>query len=213
MDPVRTDNTRETRTMTLLSDQLHLHPEQLDAYWMPFTANRHFKSAPRMLARAEGMHFWTDDGRQVLDAVSGLWCCNAGHNRAPIVEAIQKQAGVLDFAPPFQMAHPLAFELANRIAALAPEGLDHVFYCNSGSEAVATGSTITAAIVEASCSATSRSSSSARCSPCFGMPRENAFRDRSKVCGRWSTPASMAPNILRLATMPPTEMPPKLTPW
>ena len=124
--------------MTTLSDQLHLHPEQLSAYWMPFTANRQFKQAPRLLARADGMWYWTDDGRQVLDGFAGMWCCNAGHNRKPIVEAIQKQAGILDFAPPFQMAHPLAFDLANRIKAIAPEGLDHVFFCNSGSEAVDT---------------------------------------------------------------------------
>jgi beta-alanine--pyruvate transaminase len=124
--------------MTTLSDQLHLAPDQLGAYWMPFTANRQFKAAPRLLVRAEGMHYWTDDGRQILDGVSGLWCCNAGHNRRPIVEAIQKQAAVLDFAPPFQMGHPLAFELANRLAAIAPPGLDRVFFCNSGSEAVDT---------------------------------------------------------------------------
>ena len=124
--------------MTTLSDQLHLHPEQLNAYWMPFTANRQFKQAPRLLARADGMWYWTDDGRQLLDGFAGMWCCNAGHNRKPIVEAIQKQAGVLDFAPPFQMAHPLAFDLANRIKAIAPDGLDHVFFCNSGSEAVDT---------------------------------------------------------------------------
>ncbi|WP_085316236.1 aspartate aminotransferase family protein [Derxia lacustris] len=131
--------------MTQLSDQVHLRPDQLDAFWMPFTANRQFKQAPRMLVRAEGMHFWTDDGRQILDGISGLWCCNAGHNRKPIVEAIQRQAATLDFAPPFQMAHPLAFELASRIAELAPRpatpadpALDHVFFCNSGSEAVDT---------------------------------------------------------------------------
>ncbi|WP_051378948.1 aspartate aminotransferase family protein [Derxia gummosa] len=131
--------------MTQLSDQVHLRPEQLDAFWMPFTANRQFKQAPRMLTRAEGMHFWTDDGRQILDGISGLWCCNAGHNRKPIVEAIQRQAATLDFAPPFQMAHPLAFELANRLVGIAPRpatpadpSLDHVFFCNSGSEAVDT---------------------------------------------------------------------------
>ena len=134
--------------MTILSDQLHLRPttsdelrlrpDQLDAYWMPFTANRQFKQAPRLLVRAEGMRYWTDDGREILDGFAGMWCCNAGHNRAPIVEAIRHQAGVLDFAPPFQMAHPLAFELADRIGRLAPEGLDRVFFCNSGSEAVDT---------------------------------------------------------------------------
>ena len=124
--------------MTLLSDQMRLHPDQLDAYWMPFTANRQFKAAPRMVARAEGMHYWTPEGRQLLDGFSGLWCCNAGHNRKPIVEAIQKQAATMDYAPAFQMGQPLAFELANRIVDIAPEGMNHVFFCNSGSEAVDT---------------------------------------------------------------------------
>ena len=124
--------------MTILSDQLRLTPAELDAYWMPFTANRQFKSKPRLMARAQGMHYYTDDGREILDGFAGLWCCNAGHGRKPIVEAIQKQAATMDFAPPFQMAHPLAFELANRIVEIAPKGLDHVFFCNSGSEAVDT---------------------------------------------------------------------------
>ena len=110
----------------------------LEAYWMPFTANRQFKQAPRMLARAEGMHFWTQDGRQILDGSAGLWCVNAGHSRPKIVEAIRRQAGELDFAPPFQMAHPKAFELAERLVELTPRGLDRVFYTNSGSEAVDT---------------------------------------------------------------------------
>ena len=110
----------------------------LDAYWMPFTANRQFKKAPRMLAKASGMHFWTPDGREVLDAIAGLWCVNAGHARPRIVEAIRQQAGELDYAPPFQMGHPKAFELAERLVALAPAGLDKVFYTNSGSESVET---------------------------------------------------------------------------
>jgi beta-alanine--pyruvate transaminase len=122
--------------MTILSDQLRLTPAELDAYWMPFTANRQFKAKPRMMAKADGMYYTTDDGREVLDGFAGMWCCNAGHGRKPIVEAIQKQAATMDFAPPFQMAHPLAFELANRIVEIAPKGLDHVFFCNSGSEAV-----------------------------------------------------------------------------
>ena len=124
--------------MTILSDQLHLHPDQLGAYWMPFTANRQFKAAPRMIARAEGMYLTTDEGRTLLDGFAGLWCCNAGHCRKPIVEAIQKQAATLDYSSAFQMAHPLAFELANRIVELAPANLGHVFFCNSGSEAVDT---------------------------------------------------------------------------
>jgi len=122
--------------MTILSDQLRLAPADLEAYWMPFTANRQFKAKPRMMAKAEGMYYTTDDGRRILDGFAGLWCCNAGHGRKPIVEAIQKQAATMDYAPAFQMSHPLAFELANRIVELAPGKLDHVFYCNSGSEAV-----------------------------------------------------------------------------
>ena len=112
--------------------------KDLDAYWMPFTANRQFKKAPRMLARSSGMHYWDDKGRQILDAVAGLWCVNAGHARPRIVQAIQDQAAELDFAPSFQMAHPKAFELADRIAQLAPEGMNKVFFTNSGSEAVET---------------------------------------------------------------------------
>ncbi len=126
------------RAQPTTSADLHLRGEDLAAYWMPFTANQQFKSKPRMLVSAEGMYYRSDDGRQILDAASGLWCCNAGHNRKPIVEAIQRQAATLDFSPPFAMAHPLAFELANQIAAIAPSGLDRVFFCNSGSEAVDT---------------------------------------------------------------------------
>lgn len=111
---------------------------ELDAYWMPFTANRQFKKAPRMLARASGMHYWTDDGRQILDGVAGLWCVNAGHARPKIVQAIAAQAGELDYAPPFQMGHPKAFELAERLAAIAPAGMNRVFFTNSGSESVDT---------------------------------------------------------------------------
>ena len=92
-----------------------------DAYWMPFTANRQFKKNPRLLARASGMHYWDDQGREILDGVAGLWCVNAGHGRPKITAAIQAQAAEMDFAPPFQMAHPKAFELAGRVAALAPQ--------------------------------------------------------------------------------------------
>jgi beta-alanine--pyruvate transaminase len=110
----------------------------LSAYWMPFTANRQFKSKPRLLTRAEGMHYWDDSGRQVLDAAAGLWCVNAGHGRKRIVQAIQQQAGEMDFAPPFQMSHPKAFELARRLADIAPAGMNKVFFTNSGSESVDT---------------------------------------------------------------------------
>jgi beta-alanine--pyruvate transaminase len=113
-------------------------PNDLRAFWMPFTANRQFKQAPRMMVAAEGMFYTTSDGRQVLDGTAGLWCCNAGHARPKIVEAIQKQAAELDYAPAFQMGHPKAFELANRLVDLAPEGIDHAFFVNSGSEAVET---------------------------------------------------------------------------
>jgi beta-alanine--pyruvate transaminase len=110
----------------------------LDAYWMPFTANRQFKKSPRLLTKASGMHFWNDEGRQILDGVAGLWCVNAGHGRSKIVQAIAEQAAEMDYAPPFQMAHPKAFELASEVAKLAPEGLNKVFFTNSGSEAVET---------------------------------------------------------------------------
>src|SRR5262244_363695 len=113
-------------------------PNDLESYWLPFTPNRAFKAAPRLIARAKGMHYYTADGRAVLDGTAGLWCCNAGHNRDPIVEAIRAQAAELDYAPAFQFGHPKAFELASRIAALAPGSLEHVFFCNSGSEAVDT---------------------------------------------------------------------------
>ena len=113
-------------------------PNDLEAWWLPFTANRAFKQRPRLVTRAKDMHYYTADGRAVLDGAAGLWCCNAGHNREPIVAAIQRQAEELDFAPPFQFGHPKAFALASRLAALAPGDLDHVFFCNSGSEAVDT---------------------------------------------------------------------------
>jgi beta-alanine--pyruvate transaminase len=113
-------------------------PERLEAFWMPFTANRQFKAAPRLLARAEGMHYWTPDGRRILDGVAGLWCVNAGHGREEITAAVSRQIGTMDYAPPFQMGHPPAFELANEIVKLAPAGLDHVFFTNSGSESVDT---------------------------------------------------------------------------
>ena len=113
-------------------------PNDLEAFWIPFTPNRAFKAAPRLIARAKDMHYYTPDGRALLDGTAGLWCTNAGHNRAPIVEAIQAQAAELDYSPGFQFSHPKAFELASRVAALAPGDLDHVFFCSSGSEAVDT---------------------------------------------------------------------------
>jgi beta-alanine--pyruvate transaminase len=110
----------------------------LEAYWMPFTANRQFKAAPRLLVEAEGMYYKSADGRTVLDGTAGLWCCNAGHRRPRIVEAIQRQVEELDYAPPFQMGHPKQFELAARLVTMMPPGIDHVFFTNSGSESVET---------------------------------------------------------------------------
>jgi len=110
----------------------------LDAYWMPFTANRQFKGKPRMLARASGMYYETPDGRKILDGVAGLWCVNAGHGRREITEAVARQLETMDYAPPFQMGHPGAFELANAVVRVAPRGMQHVFFTNSGSESVDT---------------------------------------------------------------------------
>ncbi|HTY48892.1 MAG TPA: aspartate aminotransferase family protein [Steroidobacteraceae bacterium] len=112
--------------------------QSLEALWMPFTANRQFKAKPRLLTKASGMYYWTADGRQILDAVAGLWCVNAGHGRREITEAVSAQLATMDYAPPFQMGSPVSFELASKVAALAPAGLDHVFFVNSGSEAVDT---------------------------------------------------------------------------
>ncbi len=112
--------------------------QPMDAYWMPFTANRQFKQAPRLLAKAAGMHFWTPEGRQILDGIAGLWCVNAGHARPKITKAIAEQTAEMDFAPPFNMGHPKAFELAERLVELTPAGLNRVFFTNSGSEAVET---------------------------------------------------------------------------
>jgi beta-alanine--pyruvate transaminase len=113
-------------------------PNDIESFWIPFTPNRAFKHAPRLIARAKDMHYYTPQDRAVLDGVAGLWCTNAGHNRDPIVAAITAQAEALDYAPAFQFAHPKSFELASRVAALAPADLDRVFFCNSGSEAVDT---------------------------------------------------------------------------
>ena len=110
----------------------------LDNYWLPFTPNKKFKENPRLLVSAAGMHYQTDDGREILDGISGLWCCNAGHCHPKIVSAVQHQVGELDYATAFNMSHPKAFELAEKIAELTPDGLDRVFFGTSGSEAVET---------------------------------------------------------------------------
>ncbi|GIL01135.1 MAG: aspartate aminotransferase family protein [Alphaproteobacteria bacterium] len=121
-----------------MSNRLSVTPNDLRAFWMPFTANRQFKQNPRMFVASRGMHYTTADGREVLDGTAGLWCVNAGHCRPKITEAIQRQAAELDYAPAFQMGHPKAFELANRLVDISPDGLNHVFFTNSGSESVDT---------------------------------------------------------------------------
>lgn len=125
-----------------LSDISRAHsqptPAQLDAYWMPFTGNRQFKKDPRLLVEADGCHYRDARGRQVFDGLSGLWTCGLGHARPEIVQAVSAQVAKLDYAPPFQFAHPLAFELAQRITAKMPAGLEHVFFVGSGSEAADT---------------------------------------------------------------------------
>ncbi len=128
----------DTRPGTVRKTTAQTGPAAMSAYWMPFTANRQFKQAPRLLAKASGMHYWTPEGRQVLDGCSGLWCVNAGHGRTKIAQAIAAQAAEMDFAPSFNMAHPKAFELAERLMQIAPAGLNKVFYTNSGSESVDT---------------------------------------------------------------------------
>ena len=119
-----------------------LRPNNLDAFWMPYTANRAYKASPRLLARAEGVHYYTPEGREVLDGTAGLWCVNAGHGRPEIAEAIKRQADEMDFAPTFQMGHPIAFEFAEKLGKIAPGGpaaqLDRVFFTGSGSESVDT---------------------------------------------------------------------------
>jgi beta-alanine--pyruvate transaminase len=135
--PSRANRPRTVQVMTQAQAKIAI-PNDLEPYWMPFTANRGFKRRPRLIVGAKDMHYIASDGRKVIDGSAGLWCTNAGHNREPIVTAIQREAATLDYAPAFQFSHPKAFELASRIAALAPGDLDHVFFCNSGSEAVDT---------------------------------------------------------------------------
>jgi beta-alanine--pyruvate transaminase len=124
--------------MAPASSPARLDTNALDAFFMPFTANRQFKKDPRLLVRAEGMYYYTHDDRRVIDAAAGMWCVNAGHCHPKIVEAVQKQVATMDYSPAFQMGHPAAFELASRVAALAPGDLESVFFANSGSEAVDT---------------------------------------------------------------------------
>jgi beta-alanine--pyruvate transaminase len=120
--------------------------DPLAAFWMPFTANKAFKSHPRLLASAKDMHYQSADGRSILDGTAGLWCSNAGHCRQPIVDAIAKCAATMDFGPTFQLGHPLAFELASRLAQIMPKGVDRIFFTNSGSESVDTALKIALAV-------------------------------------------------------------------
>ena len=117
---------------------LDMKPNELEPYWMPFTPNRAFKKKPRLFSGAKDMHFFTPDGRKVIDASSGLFCVNAGHTREPIVKAIQDAAAQMDYAPPFQYGHPGQFHLSSQLTLMAPGDLDYVLYANSGSEAVDT---------------------------------------------------------------------------
>src|SRR3712207_6381467 len=127
-----------TETATLPPSTHRTEAEALEAYWMPFTANRAFKRAPRLLVGAKDMHYTAADGRRILDGTAGLWCVNAGHCREPIVNAIAERAAHLDYATAFQMGHPSSFELATVLAQMLPGDLDHAFFSNSGSEAVDT---------------------------------------------------------------------------
>jgi len=139
MTPADSDSPPAAETFgDLYEAQATRLPEAMDAFWMPFSANRQFRKAPRMLASAKDMHYQTTDGREILDGTGGLWCCNAGHSRPRIVQAVQRQIATMDFAPTFQMGHPLPFVLAERLAAIAPDSLKHVFFTNSGSESVDT---------------------------------------------------------------------------
>jgi beta-alanine--pyruvate transaminase len=124
--------------MTSMPKSHNLTRQELESHWMPYTANRQFKDDPRMIVAAEGVHFIDDKGRKVLDGLSGLWCSGLGHNRPEITEAVHRQMQTLDYSPAFQFGHPRSFELANKIKALTPEGLDYVFFTNSGSESADT---------------------------------------------------------------------------
>jgi beta-alanine--pyruvate transaminase len=121
-----------------LSDRPQAKAISLDQYWMPFTPNREFKADPKLVVRAEGMYYWNDRGEKIIDAAAGLFCCAAGHGRREISEAVGKQLAELDFIAPFLRGHPKSFELAARVAELTPGGLNHIFFTNSGSEAVDT---------------------------------------------------------------------------
>jgi beta-alanine--pyruvate transaminase len=132
------DGADMTTTTTAKRQRSVSVPNDLENLWMPFTANRQFKKQPRLLVAAEGVHYTSHDGRQILDGTAGLWCCNAGHSNPKIVEAVQSQVATLDYSPGFQMGHPLAFEYAARLSDIMPGTIDHVFFTNSGSESADT---------------------------------------------------------------------------
>ena len=132
------DEPRPAGISDYFSDSFVLMTTDTTHYWMPFTANRQFKTRPRMMKSAAGMYYTTDDDRQILDGTAGLWCVNAGHGHSKIIESVIRQAETMDFAPPFQMGHAAAFDAARSLAEMAPQGLNRIFFCNSGSEAVDT---------------------------------------------------------------------------
>jgi beta-alanine--pyruvate transaminase len=124
--------------MSKTTDSQRLSRAELEAHWMPYTGNRQFKNDPRIIVGAEGAYYIDDHGRRIFDGLSGLWCCGAGHNRPEIAEAVHRQLQTLDYSPGFQYGHPLSFQLANKIKAMTPDGLDYVFFTGSGSESADT---------------------------------------------------------------------------
>jgi adenosylmethionine-8-amino-7-oxononanoate aminotransferase len=175
--------------MTIVND--------LSQFWMPFTANRQYKAAPRLLVEAKGIYYRTIEGREVLDGTSGLWCCNVGHGDPRIVAAIQAQAMKLDFAPTFQMGHPAAFELSSRLTEMAPAGFDKVFFCNSGSEAVDTALKLALAYQRARGQGT-RTRLIASASAEFQLAASSATASSSAQC--WAVSITCATRMIRHAT-------------
>jgi len=156
----------------------------LQSLWMPFTANRQFKAAPRLLVSAKGMYYTDADGHRLLDGTAGLWCCNAGHGREEIIEAVHAQMRTLDYAPPFQMGHPLAFEAARRLAALMPAVLDRIFFTNSGSESVDTALKIVLAY--------HRARGEAKASACVSSAASGVITAWGSAACRWAASAPTA---------------------
>ena len=158
----------------------------LEQHWMPFTGNRDFKENPRLVVKAEGMHYWDHKGGKILDGAAGLFCCAAGHGRPEIAEAVYKQLQEADYAPHFQMGHPASFELARKLCNLTPEGIDHVFFVNSGSEAIDTALKMAMAYRRAK--GDGREGRRAK----GGIRRASSLRCRSRTCGRPQDPARSA---------------------